>query len=99
MGALQEIGHSVANFQDEFDPSKVNKVIIPGVGSFAVAMRHLQANGLVQRLKDYVESGGQVLGICLGMQILAQRGVEHGEQAGIGFVTGTVMPFRGNVIG
>jgi glutamine amidotransferase len=99
VGALEEIGHSAANFEDEFDFNKVNKVIIPGVGSFAAAMRHLQANGLEQRIKDYVESGRQVLGICLGMQILAERGMEHGEQAGIGLISGTVMPFRGTVIG
>lgn len=98
-GALAELGHTVANFQDELDLKSVRKILIPGVGSFALAMGYLRAHGLIQKTKEYVESGGQVLGICLGMQILAEMGFEHGEHCGFGFVGGTVLPFRGNTGG
>lgn len=98
-GAMSELGHTVANFQDELDINKVRKVLIPGVGSFALAMDYLRAHGLVQKTKEYVESGGQVLGICLGMQILAEKGLEHGEHLGFGFIGGAVLPFRGNTDG
>ena len=98
-GAMSELGNTVANFQDELDINKVRKVLIPGVGSFALAMDYLRAHGLVQKTKEYVESGGQVLGICLGMQILAEKGLEHGEHLGFGFIGGAVLPFRGNTDG
>lgn len=96
---MSELGHTVANFRDELDIKKVRKVLIPGVGSFALAMDYLRAHGLVQKTKEYVESGGQVLGICLGMQILAEKGLEHGEHLGFGFIGGAVLPFRGNTDG
>lgn len=98
-GALEELGHSVANFQDELDHKRVRKVLIPGVGSFALAMGYLRSHGLVEKTKEFVESGGQVLGICLGMQILSETGFEHGEHRGFGFIAGTVLPFRGNTGG
>ncbi len=99
VSALDEVGHSVASFQDEHDLARVKKVVIPGVGSFKLAMAHILLQGLLLRIKEYVESGGHVLGICIGMQLLAERGLEHGDQEGLGLVAGTVKPFRGNSLG
>lgn len=95
-GALRELGHTLGSFEEETDQKKIRKVLIPGVGSFGQAMQHFEAHGIVPRLSDYVDSGGHVLGICLGMQLLAHRGLEHGSRPGLGFVSGTVKPFRGN---
>ena len=81
---------------DQTDLGKIRKVLIPGVGSFGEAMYHLEAQGTRSRLNDYVASGGHVLGICLGMQLLAERGLENGSRPGLGFISGTVKPFRGN---
>jgi len=95
-GALRELGHTLEGFLDQTDPRKIKKVLIPGVGSFGKAMLYLENQGVVARLNDYVNSGGHVLGICLGMQLLAEHGLENGSRAGLGFIRGTVIPFRGN---
>ena len=99
ISALGAVGHSCESFSDQHDQKKVRKLVIPGVGSFAFAMRTLKARGLLTRLSEYVESGGHVLGICLGMQLLAERGLENSDESGFGFVKGTVKPFRGNSSG
>jgi glutamine amidotransferase len=64
-------------------------VILPGVGSYPAAMKRLKAWG-VEHLLDYVSSGGIVLGICLGMQLLFQKSSEGGEVRGLGLLPGTV---------
>ena len=99
IGAIGAVGHSCESFSEQHDQKKVRKLIIPGVGSFAFAMKTLQARGLLPRISEYVESGGHVLGICLGMQLLAERGLENSDESGLGLIQGTVKPFRGNSSG
>jgi imidazole glycerol-phosphate synthase subunit HisH len=66
-------------------------VILPGVGAFAAGMENLTARGFVPVLRHAVlERGLPFLGICLGMQLLADSGSEHGLHAGLGFVPGRV---------
>ena len=72
------------------DVASMSHLIIPGVGSFAKAMDNLQTKGFVSEIQAFAESGKPVLGICLGMQLLADKGMEHGESAGLGLISGTV---------
>ncbi len=66
-------------------------VILPGVGAFAAGMDNLRERGFIPALRQAVlERGKPFLGICLGMQLLADSGSEHGEHAGLGFVAGRV---------
>ncbi|MDR0930694.1 MAG: imidazole glycerol phosphate synthase subunit HisH [Clostridiales bacterium] len=62
-------------------------VILPGVGSFGVAMKNLEKLGLISVLREYKKP---MLGICLGMQILFERGFEGGEFEGLGLIKGDV---------
>jgi imidazole glycerol-phosphate synthase subunit HisH len=66
-------------------------IILPGVGSFKKAMENLHERNLVNVLHQEVkENKKPFFGICLGMQLLAQRGFEDGETEGLGFIEGTV---------
>jgi glutamine amidotransferase len=65
-------------------------IILPGVGSFSVAMRNLAKFGLIDILNDSKARGVKILGICLGMQILFEQGFEGGKTAGLGYLKGNV---------
>jgi glutamine amidotransferase len=68
------------------------RIILPGVGAFGDGMGLLQAGGWVNAIREEAAKGKPVLGICLGMQLLATRGVEGGETEGLGLVPGDVVP-------
>ncbi len=65
-------------------------LILPGVGAFADAMAALGERGLVEPLRRAAAQGTPLLGICLGMQVLATRGEEFGAHEGLGLIPGTV---------
>ncbi|MBY0224484.1 MAG: imidazole glycerol phosphate synthase subunit HisH [Hyphomicrobium sp.] len=77
------------------DPEVVraaDRVVLPGVGAFADCRRGLEAvAGLHETLEDVVRDKGRpFLGICVGMQLLATRGLEHGVTQGLGWIAGEV---------
>ena len=97
MGNLRSVCNAV--HQQGFDPVLVDRdsdfdtlthLIVPGVGNFAAVMAHLEAEGLAQRIRALAASGRPLLGICAGMQLLAGRGTEGGDTAGLGLVGGVV---------
>ena len=70
-------------------------VILPGVGAFNDAMHELNERGFTEALREYVKSEtGPLLGICLGMQLLADYGTEFGKTEGLGLVPGSVELFE-----
>jgi len=72
-------------------------IILPGVGAFAQGMRELKTRGLIDVLHSYVDSKKPLLGICLGMQLLFDRGEEFGTTNGLGLVQGVVERFTENL--
>ncbi len=72
------------------DFKKCTHVIIPGVGSFGKAMENLHSKSFVNPIREFADSGKPVLGICLGMQLFADSGVEPVFTKGIGLIPGTV---------
>ncbi|MBO9499799.1 MAG: imidazole glycerol phosphate synthase subunit HisH [Novosphingobium sp.] len=77
------------------DPDLVrgaHRIVLPGVGNFRACYEALTAiDGLVEALEERVLSDGvPFLGICVGMQLLATRGHEHGECDGLGWIPGEV---------
>jgi imidazole glycerol-phosphate synthase subunit HisH len=72
--------------------ASADRIVLPGVGAFASCMKALSAiDGLVEAMEARVHSGGvPFLGICVGMQLLADAGVEHGTHPGLGWIGGTV---------
>ncbi len=69
-----------------------DRIVLPGVGSFRACMEGLKAiPGMVDAMAERVHVGGApFLGICVGMQLLATRGLEHGETPGLGWIAGEV---------
>lgn len=92
--ALHYLGFACAI---EARPERVaasERLILPGVGSFARAMANLRSTGLRDALEQAVRGRGvPVLGICLGMQLLAERGTEDGISEGLGWIPGEVVRF------
>ena len=79
------------------DPSVVraaDRIVLPGVGAFAACAKALRAvPGLVEAMTERVHVGGApFLGICVGMQLLATRGVEHEGSEGLDWIAGEVLP-------
>lgn len=71
------------------------RLLLPGVGSFADAARRLDALELRSVLRDVAAAGIPLLGICLGMQLLFERGEEDGVSEGLGLLPGTVVKLAG----
>jgi len=83
-----------------FDPGRVEqaeKIILPGVGAFAPAIRYLQNSGLAEVIQARAESGCPLLGICLGMQLMFSKSEENGLHPGLGLIPGRVRRFRAGV--
>lgn len=80
------------------DPDVVgqaDRIVLPGVGAFAACMNGLSAiDGLIEAMERRVRGdGAPFLGICVGMQLLADAGEEHGTHKGLGWIGGTVRAF------
>jgi glutamine amidotransferase len=69
-------------------------IILPGVGAFADAADCFEKSGLQQTMLSEVKKGKPLLGICLGMQLLFDKSYENGEYAGLGLISGAVVPFE-----
>lgn len=75
--------------------AKADRIVLPGVGAFAACMNGLSAiDGLIDAMEQRVRADCMpFLGICVGMQLLADAGEEHGRHAGLGWIGGTVRAF------
>ena len=86
------------------DPDMVaaaGRIVLPGVGAFADCMRGLAGvPGMVEALEQAVRRDGRpFLGICVGMQLMATVGREHGDHPGLGWIAGEVRVLRGDAPG
>ncbi|NCT41730.1 MAG: imidazole glycerol phosphate synthase subunit HisH [Alphaproteobacteria bacterium] len=77
------------------DVLKADRIVLPGQGAFPDCMENLQATtGMIEAMEQRVlKDGKPFLGICVGMQLLASRGLEHTMTAGLDWVPGQVVPF------
>ena len=88
--ALEAVGGTAKPLNHESDFTGIDKIIIPGVGSFADGMSALNTQGLTDRIRSEVINGTPTLGICLGMQILSNIGFESGETVGLSLIDAEV---------
>lgn len=94
--ALEEVGASAFFIRKIDDFEQASHLVLPGVGSFDKAMENLNDLGLVNALKKTaLEKKIPLLGICLGMQLLARKGFEGKETEGLNLVEGEVKKLEG----
>lgn len=90
---IKKIGHQCEITSDIETISNAQKIILPGVGSFDKAMSNLKELDIINVIKHKATSGTPLLGICLGMQLLANNS-EEGSLAGLGIIPGVVKKFN-----
>lgn len=90
--ALEAVGADVIRTSDISDVIAADKIVLPGVGAFGDCMAGLASiQGMIQALEDEVlQKKKKFLGICVGMQLLADTGYEHGMHKGLGWIPGEV---------
>lgn len=93
--SLNAIGADITVTADPEVLRKADQVLLPGVGAFGDAAAKLHATGLDAVLKELAAKGKPLLGICLGMQLLFEKGYEYGEHEGLGLIKGSVVPMEG----
>lgn len=86
--ALDKLGTKAVLSADTDDILSADGLILPGVGAYPAAMEELEKRGLIPAIKEAVAKGTPLLGICLGMQILTEAGLEHVRTEGLGFIPG-----------
>jgi len=92
--SLKKIGEESLVTADPQIILSSDRVILPGVGAFADAMKKLVDSGLADVLYKVAARGVPVMGICLGMQLLFSRSFEYGEHKGLGLLDGEVRPIE-----
>lgn len=91
--ALEHVGYQADVTGDPDKISRADKVILPGVGAFGDAIRELTARNLAEPIVEAIKVGKPFLGICLGLQMLFDVGLEGGQHAGLGVLSGEVDKF------
>jgi len=87
--AIERAGGKTLVINDSSDFDLVDKLVIPGVGSFKDAMQELENGNFISSIQEFSKP---VLGICLGMQILADLGFEFGKTKGLALIEAEVKP-------
>ena len=100
LSALQYLGAKAEVSSEPAAIALADVLILPGVGSFRKAMEALRLRRLADSIYEAVSvRGRKILGICLGMQLLAESGTEDGDSAGFGFLPTSVDRFSKTELG
>lgn len=95
--AFEVSGIKLTKIKKPEEMSSCDKVVLPGVGAFGDAIANLRTSFMEDAILDFIQSGKYFLGICVGMQLLFDRGLEFGEHRGLGIFRGDVIKFNKNL--
>jgi glutamine amidotransferase len=90
---FERVGHAAAITSDPQVLAHADKLVLPGVGAFGDAIAELRRRELVAPIRDAIDAGKPLLGICLGLQMLFEVGYEDGRHEGLGILRGEVRRF------
>ena len=96
--AFETTGLKVSLTSDPDIAATADALVVPGVGAFGACMTGLKSVNGDQVIKSRVATGKPTLGICVGMQILFETGLEHGNFEGVGALKGTVEKINSPVL-
>ena len=91
---FERVGVEAVLTRSKREIQKASAIVLPGVGAFKDCMANLEKRGLVDLLRQSIESGKPYLGICLGLQILFSESEEFGLHRGLDVVKGKVVKFK-----
>jgi glutamine amidotransferase len=97
VSSLKSIGADAVVTDREEVIAAADKIILPGVGAFGDARRKLAETGMDKLILEEAKKGKPIMGICLGMQLLFERGFEYGVHDGLGLLKGEVVSMQGVV--
>ncbi len=92
--SLDAIGADACITSDESVIRTADKIILPGVGAFRDAIAKLRESGLDRVVVEEAKNGKELMGICLGMQMLFEKSYEYGEWEGLGLLKGEIIPLK-----
>ena len=95
--SLSRIGADTKVTSDPAEIRSAEKIILPGVGAFADAAQKLRDSGLDKVIMAEAAKGKEIMGICLGMQLLFEKSYEFGEHTGLGLLKGSVIGMEGTI--
>lgn len=95
--SFKKIGEEAEIVSAPLDIQSADRILLPGVGAFGDASRKLRESGLEDAVKEAAADGKPLMGVCLGMQLLFEKGYEYGEWDGLGLIPGCVVPMKGYV--
>ena len=90
--SLAAIGEDAVVTSDPVVLASADRLILPGVGAFGDAIAKLRATGLDKLIVEQAKNGKPIMGVCLGMQLLLERGLEYGKHEGLGLIKGEIRP-------
>ena len=91
--AFEAAGARVVRSGDPQAIASASKLVLPGVGAFGMCASRLRRLGLEEPIKQAVEAGVPLLGVCVGMQLLFESGEERGRHRGLGLLPGRIVRF------
>ena len=96
LNAFSYIGVEVEVMKEPGEFKNCTHMVLPGVGSFATGMKNLEKSGFVSFIREWAWTGKPLIGMCLGMQLLAEEGEEFGLSKGLGLIPGRVVQIKTN---
>ena len=97
VSSLKSIGAEAVVTDSKEMIAAADKIILPGVGAFGDARKKLAETGMDKLILEEAKKGKPIMGICLGMQLLFERGFEYGVHDGLGLLNGEVVSMQGVV--
>jgi glutamine amidotransferase len=94
INTLNRIGVELVFSSDFQEIKKCSNIILHGVGTFESTMSSLEKSVGINNIKELISSGKPFLGVCVGMQVLTELGLEFGEHEGLGIFPGKTIPLR-----